>query len=150
MRANSFRLAAAVLLASASTAASAATMVVQVDHSIRLPLSGPAASVVIGNPKVADVSVVDSRTVYLSGRALGLTDVIVVDQLGRTVFASDVTVTTPGARVNVYRGAERSNLACAPGCQATGASTSGNTGAAPAATTTTQSTTTTTTAAPPA
>lgn len=91
---------------------------VPIDHSVRLSVGAPVASVVVGNPSVADVTVVDSRTVFVSGKTYGATDVVLLDGTGRTVYSADVTVTSPASEVSVYRGAQRTELACAPGCAA--------------------------------
>ncbi len=99
------------------SSALAQSLVVPVDHAVRIAVQGQAASVIIGNSSVADVSVVDSHTLFVSGKSIGTTDVSVLDSYGRTVFSSDVDVTSyaPG-RVAVYRGSERTDFACAPGC----------------------------------
>lgn len=112
---------AAGLACAAGTAARAATLVVPVNHSLRLPVAGRAASVVVGNAQVADVSVVDSRTVFVTGKSPGSTDVSVVDPLGRTVYAADIAVSTgAGAPVTVHRAGSTSDMACDPRCTAPG------------------------------
>ncbi len=95
-------------------------VVVPIDHSVRLSVRGQAASVVVGNPGVADVTVVDSHTLFVSGRGYGETDVVVLDHNGRTIYSGDVLVgATSGGRASVYRGAERTDFACAPVCSVT-------------------------------
>lgn len=95
----------------------ASNLVVPIDHSVRLNLAGNAASVVIGNPKVADVTVVDSHTVFISGRGYGGTDIEILDQAGRSIYSGDVVVANADdGLVSIYRGASRTDLACAPGC----------------------------------
>lgn len=99
-------------------AAAADTLVVPIDHSTRLSVAGSAASVVVGNPQVADVTVVDSHTVFVSGRGFGETDVVVLDAAGRTLYAGEVLVGSPnGGRVSIYRGQAKTDMACAPGCE---------------------------------
>ena len=106
-------------LAAAAGGARAASLAVPLNHSVKLPVAGRAASVVVGNSKVADVTVVDSRTLFVTGKAPGSTDVTVVDPLGRTLYASDVTVSAGGgAQVTVHRGVERADLNCDPRCLA--------------------------------
>jgi hypothetical protein len=109
---------AAALLALAFAApALAESLVVPIDHSMRLAVNGQAASVVVGNPQVADVTVVDSHTLFVSGRGYGETDVVVIDRAGRTIYSGDIIVAAGGGgRVSVYRGADRTDLACAPTC----------------------------------
>ena len=108
---------AAVFAAVAPAAALAGVLAVPIDHTVKLSLNGPAASVVVGNPAVADVHVVDSRTVFVAGRGFGTTDITVIDSLGRTVFASEIQVSPPRkGQVAVYRGNARSDLSCDPAC----------------------------------
>lgn len=109
----------ALLVATAAAgAAGAQTLTVAIDHSARLNVAGSAASVVVGNPQVADVTVVDSHTVFVSGRGYGETDLIVLDGAGRTLYSGEVLVGGPtNGQVSVYRGADRTDMACAPGCE---------------------------------
>ncbi|MBE7217106.1 MAG: pilus assembly protein N-terminal domain-containing protein [Caulobacteraceae bacterium] len=105
----------AALFGLVASGAQARGLALAVNHSARLPLSGPAQSVIVGSPSVVDVAVVDSRTVYVSGRTPGDTDVTVVDPLGRVVFHGDVSV-SGGAAVSVFRGSARTDAMCAPYC----------------------------------
>lgn len=121
-------------LAAAATAATAGTVTVPINHTVRLSVAGPAASVVVGNPAVADVTVVDSRTVFVSGRGLGSSDVTVLDSLGRTLFSSDIQVAGPShGQVAVYRGGVRSDLSCDPGCSPNGTGAAGTSAPSPGA-----------------
>ena len=115
-----------------STAALAAPgVVVPIDQSVRLNVGGSAYSVLVGNPGIADVAVVDSHTLFVSGRAYGTTDVTVLDRDGGTLFQAEVVVAAPEAgRVSIYRGAARTDMACAPGCQVAGQGGGGGGGGA--------------------
>ena len=123
--------------------AQADALVVPLDHSTRLRVTGAASSVVVGNPSVADVTVVDSHTLFVSGRGYGVTDVVVLDGTGRTLYSTEVVVgVAHTGRVSVWRGATRVDMACSPSCQPSirsggasgGASSSASAGSAPAAT----------------
>ena len=101
-----------------SGAAFADTLVVPIDKSMRLTVLGSAASVLVGNPGVADVTVVDSHTLFVQGRGYGETDIVVLNERGDTLYTGDVVVAAATTnRVSIYRGGERTDLACAPGCQ---------------------------------
>ncbi len=120
----------------AAAPALAQSLVVPIDHSMRLGVQGQAASVVVGNPAVADVTVVDSHTLFVSGRGYGETDVVVLDHAGRTIYSGDVIVAaTGGGRASVYRGSDRTDMACAPYCSVSTRSPTAPSsgGAAPAA-----------------
>lgn len=107
--------------AAISTPAFAApTTSVAIDHTTRISLRGAAASVIVGNPAVADVTVVDERTLFLQGKGYGVTEVVVLDPLGRTIWQGDVVVTEPtSGAVSIYRGAQVTEMACASACATT-------------------------------
>ncbi len=115
-------LAAAVLLAAPAvgSAQSQSRLSVDIDQAARVQLSGPAGSVIVGNPRIADVTVVDSNTLYITGKGYGVTEIVAVDPIGRTVFQSQVVVTdgSGSGRVRVWRGAQATEMACAASCSA--------------------------------
>jgi hypothetical protein len=94
----------------------AKALVVPINHSTRVSISGTASSVVVGNAAIADVTVVDSHTVYVTGKSYGATNLVILDKGGRALFNGDVTVASAGGNVSVYRGAVKSSVACDPGC----------------------------------
>lgn len=108
-------LAALALTVVTAGAAQASSLNVLLDHAERLPVAG-AASVIVANPAVADVTVVDSRTLYVMGRAAGSTNIVVLDRTGRPVFSSDIAVIRSGQPVAVFHGIERTNFTCTQGC----------------------------------
>jgi Flp pilus assembly secretin CpaC len=124
--------ASALLAVPAIAIAQAARISVEIDQAQRVQLSGPAGSVIVGNPDIADVTVVDANTLYITGKGYGVTEVVAVDPVGRTVFQSQVVVTAgDGAgRVRMWRGAQATEMACAASCSA---SVRGTSGPAPAA-----------------
>ncbi len=115
------RIAAAAAVAALAVPAAAAAqsrLNVEIDQAQRVQLTGPAGSVIVGNPQIADVTVVDSNTLYITGKGYGVTDVVAVDPIGRTVFQSQIVVTAgDGAgRVRLWRGAQATEMACAASC----------------------------------
>ena len=111
---------ALALCAPALPSAAAPALTVAVDHVARLSVSRPAGSVIVGDPAVADVTVVDPRTVYVSGRNYGISEVVVLDEIGRTVWQGDVVVTAPTqGEVSIYRGSQVTEMACSGLCAPT-------------------------------
>ena len=98
-------------------AARAESLSVPLGHSVRLHVNN-ASSVVVADPTVADVTVVDGHTVFVEGRDYGASAIVINDRDGRTVFSGDVAVVRPEFGVSVYRGLVRSDFACAPSCTA--------------------------------
>ena len=73
-----------------------------------------------GNPAIADVSVIDSRHLLVMGRSYGVTNIVVTDARGRTIFNQQVVVSAPDQdRVSFYRGPNLNNYACSPRCERT-------------------------------
>lgn len=119
---------AAVLAAGASSAQSA-RLNIGIDQAQRVALRGAAGSVIVGNPQIADVTVVDANTLYITGKGYGVTEVVAVDPLGRTVFQSEVVVTggTGAGTVRVWRGGQATEMACASSCSPSMRSEGGST-----------------------
>ena len=112
----------ALLGAAAICAAPAAAiaLTVPIDQNTVVDLGAPAGSIVIGNPSIADVSLVTPRRLAILGRAYGLTNIIVTDRMGHTIFRQVVNVAPAASgQVSVYRGALVANYACAPRCERT-------------------------------
>lgn len=85
-----------------------------------LRISAPAATVIIGNPAVADVTIQDPQTLVLTGKSFGRTNLIILDAAGEPIADTVVEVTQLQAdTLTVYQGTQRTSLACAPECQPT-------------------------------
>ncbi|MDP3803276.1 pilus assembly protein N-terminal domain-containing protein [Brevundimonas sp.] len=124
--------AAALLALPTAGLAQSARLNVEIDQAARVQLRGPAGSVIVGNPLIADVTVVDSNTLYITGKGYGVTEIVAVDTIGRTVFQSEVVVSEGSGtgRVRVWRGGQATEMACGSSCSP---SVRGTSGAAPAA-----------------
>lgn len=114
-----------VLPASAATpaasAAPAATPVtVKVNMARILRINAPATTVIIGNPGIADVTIQDPKTLVLTGKAYGETNLIVLDAAGNPIADTLIDVVQAGADlVTVFNAGARTSLACSPECQPT-------------------------------
>lgn len=71
-----------VLGATAATAQSR-QLEVPIHQATRVQLGAAAGSVIVANKDIADVAVTDARTLFITGKAYGVTEVIAVDGLGR-------------------------------------------------------------------
>ncbi|BDA82646.1 hypothetical protein Sa4125_01880 [Aureimonas sp. SA4125] len=93
---------------------------VSVDHARILKIDRPAASVIIGNPSIVDITVHDSRTLVLTGRSYGITNLVVLDGDGASILDEEVAVHAfEKSTVRIYRQAERTTFACLPTCEPT-------------------------------
>ncbi|MGP1275929.1 MAG: pilus assembly protein N-terminal domain-containing protein [Caulobacterales bacterium] len=110
---------AAVLALGLAGAVQARPFEVPADHTALIRLPGDAAAIVIGNPNVADATLYDARTIFVTGRVFGRTNMIALDDNGRVLYTSDLVVTNSGrGSVQVYRNTERQSYVCAPNCEA--------------------------------
>jgi Flp pilus assembly secretin CpaC len=119
----------AVVLALALSAAAAAPAIAgggaantdlraALDQSEPLVLSAPASGVVVGNPTVAGVSIQNERLLFVTGRAYGSTNLIVVGANGQPVYRARVTVVPDeGNSVMVTKGVSTARFDCSPLCR---------------------------------
>jgi hypothetical protein len=116
------------VVAMAPSAALAQAVAVPIDQGLRVSLPAGTQSVLIGNPEIADISVLDSHNAVIMGRTYGVTNLMVIDGRGRTLMDRQVVVSSPEVnRVTAYRGAYPSgavgvhveNFACSPRCERT-------------------------------
>jgi hypothetical protein len=118
---------AALLLSLVTSTASAEAFSVKMDQSARLTLPAGARDVMVGNPAIIDVNVIDGRNLVVLGRGYGSTNILVIDTRGRTILDQQVTVVAADeGRVTVIRGqaaggspTHAENYGCAPGCERT-------------------------------
>lgn len=91
---------------------------VELNNTQIIRLSEPASAVIVGNPKIADISVHSSDTVFVVGRGYGQTNLIVLNSSGATIVNAKLQVTsaTSPGNVRLYQGPDRKSFSCAPYC----------------------------------
>lgn len=113
-------LAAALVLSGPSLAQAEGNdgLSVAVDHARILRIPREAGSVIIGNPSIADITIHDARTLVLTGRSYGNTNLVVLDGDGEVVLDDTVTVSSNEEKsVRIYRQAARTTFSCSPNCE---------------------------------
>jgi Pilus formation protein N terminal region len=108
------------LVASVMTARlEAAEITVSVDEAKLVQLPQGTATLVIGNPLIADVSVQSGRLAVITGKGYGITNVVALDLSG--VVLAEHLVWVHGPRdddvIVVYRGIARNTYSCMPQCE---------------------------------
>lgn len=108
-----------VLLFGAVSAHSTEDMLrVYMDQARILKLDRDVSKVIVGNADVADVTVADPRTIVLTGRSYGATNVVLLDAVGNAILDERVLVSVDEANtVRIYKQTERAVLSCAPNCE---------------------------------
>ncbi|HEX5379600.1 MAG TPA: pilus assembly protein N-terminal domain-containing protein [Phenylobacterium sp.] len=110
------------VVGSAAPSLAAESFAVPIDQSASIALPRGAQNVMVGNPAIADVNILDARTAVLLGRTYGVTNLLVTDAKGRTIMDRQIVVSSGDAgRITVVRGAatgpHAENYACAPRCE---------------------------------
>ncbi len=101
-------------------AAAADPFTVKVDQTVTLKLNAPANSVVVGNATVADVAVHDARTLLVTGKAFGSTNLTVLDRAGNTIYTNQLIVGgEEGTGLTIIRGTGTYSYSCVDKCRAT-------------------------------
>src|SRR5581483_12126025 len=120
---------AALLLTAAAAAAPAAfaldrapkdgtAITVRLDEASVLKTPERTATLVVGNPLIADVTVQPGGVVVVTGKGYGVTNLLALDRAGTVVMERTVTVQGPSDNVVVvYRGIERESYSCTPKCE---------------------------------
>ena len=91
---------------------------VVLNHAKIVKLSHPAATVIIGNPEIADATVRDANTLILTGRGFGQTNLVILDEGGNPILDERIAVSREnGAALRIYRQAEIETLSCEPFCE---------------------------------
>lgn len=108
-----------VVAALGVSAAHADTITVNVDQAQIMKLPERVATVVIGNPLIADAALQSGGVLVITGKGYGTTNMLALDRSGKVVM--DKTVEVLGASgsnlVVVYKGVERETYSCAPACE---------------------------------
>jgi hypothetical protein len=121
-RKRRLRLLSAALLAGVvigAAAAQAETVTVSIDDARVMQLPDGVATVVIGNPMIADASLQRGGVLVITGKGYGATNLLALDREGRVVLNKTVRVQGTSQRdlVVVYRGVDRESYSCAAECQ---------------------------------
>jgi Pilus formation protein N terminal region len=100
-------------------AARADSVTVNVDQAQVMKLPERVATIVIGNPLIADAALQHGGIMVITGKGYGSTNVLALDRTGRVVMDKAVYVrgAIGGDLVMVYRGAERESYSCTPDCE---------------------------------
>ena len=99
--------------------AQAAEISVPMDQVRMITFSAPVKAVYVGNPLIADVTVIDSTRVFLLGKNFGSTNLVALDENGEQIANDRITVLSrSGSVVTLHRGSAQVTLSCDGGrCQ---------------------------------
>lgn len=108
----------AVMVVSAPAAAADDVLRVYMNSARILKLDRPVSKVIVGNSEVADATVADSKTIVLTGRAYGTTNLVLLDADGNAIVDERILVSIDESNtVRVYKATDRTVLSCTPNCE---------------------------------
>jgi Flp pilus assembly secretin CpaC len=91
--------------------------VVTVDRAEVMKLPTGVATLVLGNPLIADVSIQSGGMAVLTGKGYGTTNLLALDNAGAVIDEKVIQVKPARDAVVVYRGVERESYSCMPTCE---------------------------------
>ena len=112
---------AAVLACIASIGAASAKDPIRVvmDRAKVMRISSPADTVIVGNPAIADAAMHDRQTLIITGRMVGVTNLVILDAKGQPIADEVINVEKiQDGLVTVQRNAARYSYNCTPHCNA--------------------------------
>jgi hypothetical protein len=91
---------------------------VSVDQARLVKFPEKIATIVVGNPLIADVTLQAGGMVVVTGKSYGATNVIAIDRQGSVLMDRVIQVEGPTDKVvTVYRGMSRETYSCAANCE---------------------------------
>ena len=94
------------------------TLVVEKSHAKVFRVSRPAGTVIVGDPDIVKATMQDLKTLVLTGKAYGSTNVIVLDADGEPMIDELVIVqSNQKSTVNVFTQTQVTSIACGKVCQ---------------------------------
>lgn len=106
------------MLGLAMANAKADSVQINLDQAQVLRLPAGVATIVIGNPLIADAAVQDPSTIVLTGKGFGVTNLVVLDSEGAPIVDEQITVSRQADKsVRIYRRAQVQTLSCTPYCE---------------------------------
>jgi Flp pilus assembly secretin CpaC len=99
--------------------AQADIVTIRLDQAQIMQLPDRVATIVIGNPLIADATLQGGGILVVTGKGYGATNLVALDRAGRVLLSHTVQVLGAGTddMVVVYRGVERETYSCASNCE---------------------------------
>jgi Flp pilus assembly secretin CpaC len=99
-------------------AVAAESIIVVLDRATVLKMPEKVATVIVGNPLIADVSLQPGGIMVLTGKGFGATNVLALDRSGTVLMERSLEVRAPRDDVLVvFRGVQQESYSCNPTCE---------------------------------
>lgn len=91
---------------------------IKVDEATLVKLPDRVATIIIGNPIIADATLQTGGFMVLTGKSFGQTNIIALDRKGQILMERTINVIGQPGAVTVFRGGTvRETYACGPTCE---------------------------------
>lgn len=108
----------ASLFGGAIPSLAASLVPVNVDEAKIVRMPGRTATIILGNPLVADISLQSGGIMVVTGKSYGDTNLIALDATGAILAEQTIQVRgQPEGMLVVYRGTARETYSCKPNCE---------------------------------
>jgi Flp pilus assembly secretin CpaC len=109
---------AGLLLLAAPAAANEGGIEVVLNQAKIVKLTKDASTIVVGNPEIVDATVQDARTIVLTGKGFGVTNLVILDPEGAAVVDQSVFVSRSDEKtLRIFRRSKMQTLSCTPMCE---------------------------------
>jgi hypothetical protein len=109
------------ILSGTSAAFAAGTgdvIAVNIDQAKLIRIPDRVATIIVGNPLIADITLQTGGILVVTGKSYGATNFVAMDRGGEVLVDRIILVEGPADPiVTVYRGVERESYSCMPICQ---------------------------------
>ena len=96
-----------------ASAALAAGVAVPLDEVRVVTFKTPVKTVFVGNPVIADITIIDPQHVFILGKAFGTTNLVALDDKGNQRINEQISVfSRAGEAVTLHKGAAQVTMLC--------------------------------------
>ncbi|MCP4317426.1 MAG: hypothetical protein GY789_15775 [Hyphomicrobiales bacterium] len=107
-----------ILLPGPAAASDENAIKVELDYARVIKLDRAVSRVIVGNAEIADATVSDSKTIILTGKSFGTTNLVILDVDGTAIVDERVLVSLESHNtMQVYRQTDRQIMSCTPACE---------------------------------
>lgn len=104
--------------ATAFAAGTGDVIAVNIDQAKLIRIPDRVATIIVGNPLIADITLQTGGILVVTGKGYGATNFVAMDRGGEVLVDRIILVEGPADPiVTVYRGIERESYSCMPICQ---------------------------------
>jgi len=94
------------------------TITVTLDQATIMKVPERVATIIVGNPLIADITLQPGNIAVLTGKGYGVTNMMALDRSGAILTEKTIKVKGPGGNlVTVYKGVNRESYNCTPVCE---------------------------------